>query len=57
MTPTTTKKRTQVEHKGQLVNTAHVNSLISTYKNERWIQNSERIGKNDSLSTWYGLPN
>ncbi len=55
MTPTTTKSKNKIEHKGQLVNTEHVDNLISTYKKERWIQNSERLGKNDSLSTWYGL--
>ena len=56
MTTTTAQSKSKIEHKGQLVNTEHVDSLISTYKKERWIQNSERLGKNDSLSTWYGLP-
>ncbi len=38
---------------GKYVNNAHVDTLIRNYKKERWVQNSERIGKEDSLSTWY----
>lgn len=56
MTATPTVDKGKIELKGQLVNTLHVDRLISTYKNERWLQNSERLGKSDSLSTWYGLP-
>lgn len=41
--------------RGKLVNTKHVNELVSNYKKERWIQNSQKLGKVDSLSTWYGL--
>jgi hypothetical protein len=41
--------------KGKLVNTQHVNELVGNYKKERWIQNSQKLGKMDSLSTWYGL--
>lgn len=40
---------------GQLVNTQHTDSLISNYKKERWVHNSQRIGKEDSLSIWYSL--
>ena len=40
---------------GQYVNTEHVDSLIRTYKKERWIHNTERLGKPDSLSTWYSI--
>ena len=38
---------------GKYVNNAHVDSLIRNYKKERWIFNSERIGKEDALSSWY----
>ena len=37
---------------GKFVNAAHVSNLIRNYKKERWIQNSERLGKKDSLGVW-----
>ncbi|MEO6314657.1 MAG: hypothetical protein ABIU63_15685 [Chitinophagaceae bacterium] len=40
---------------GQIVNSKHVESLLSNYKKERWLQNSNHIGKADSLSVWYSL--
>ena len=40
---------------GTYVDTAHVDSVIRTYKQERWVHNTERIGKEDSLSTWYSI--
>lgn len=40
---------------GKYVDTKHVDSLLSTYKKERWIHNSKRIGKADSLSVWYSI--
>jgi hypothetical protein len=40
---------------GQIVETEHVNAIIRSYKQERWASNSERIGKEDSLSVWYSL--
>ncbi len=40
---------------GQYVNTAHVDSAIRNYKQERWVHNSERIGKEDSLSAWWSV--
>jgi hypothetical protein len=40
---------------GKYVNTAHVDNVIRNYKKERWIQNSDRIGKEDSLSTWWSI--
>jgi hypothetical protein len=49
---TTEKKLASV---GQFVDTAHVDTVIREYKQERWVHNSERIGKEDSLSTWYTL--
>ncbi|MBX2923610.1 MAG: hypothetical protein KF746_15520 [Chitinophagaceae bacterium] len=40
---------------GKYVSTEHVNTVIRTYKQERWVQNSERIGKEDSLTVWYSI--
>lgn len=40
---------------GKLVNTEHVNTVISNYKRERWANNSKHIGKEDSLSVWYSV--
>jgi len=40
---------------GKYVNTEHVDSVIRTYKKERWVYNSERMGKPDSLSAWYSV--
>ena len=44
-----------IKKAGQLVNSKHVDSLLSNYKKERWLQNSNHIGKADSLSVWYSL--
>jgi len=41
--------------RGQQVNTAHVDMLISNYKKNRWLNNTATLGKPDSMSTWYGL--
>ena len=38
---------------GKYVNTEYVNEVIRTYKKERWVHNSERLGKEDSLSVWF----
>jgi hypothetical protein len=38
---------------GRFVETSHVDMLIRNYKKERWIQATERLGKEDSLSVWY----
>lgn len=40
---------------GKYVNTEHVDALIRNYKTERWMQNSERIGKEDTLGLWLSL--
>lgn len=40
---------------GRFVDTAHVDNVISNYKKERWVHNSKRLGKEDSLSVWYSL--
>lgn len=40
---------------GKYVSTEHVDTVIKTYKQERWVHNSDRIGKEDSLSVWYSI--
>ncbi|MBS1628121.1 MAG: hypothetical protein JSR09_05350 [Bacteroidetes bacterium] len=40
---------------GKRVNTAHVDKVIKNYKQERWAHNSERLGKEDSLSAWWSI--
>ena len=38
---------------GRFVNTEHVDTVIKNYKKERWVHNSKRLGKEDSLSVWF----
>jgi hypothetical protein len=40
---------------GKYVSNEHVNTVIRNYKKERWIQNSQRLGKPDTLSLWYSV--
>ena len=40
---------------GKLVDTKHVDTVVRNYKKERWVQNSQRLGKEDSLSVWYSV--
>ncbi|HTQ28920.1 MAG TPA: hypothetical protein VMI35_12360 [Puia sp.] len=40
---------------GKYVDNQHVDAVIRTYKQERWVHNSKRIGKEDSLSAWYSV--
>jgi hypothetical protein len=40
---------------GKQVDTNHVNTVIKNYKQERWVHNSKRLGKEDSLSVWYSI--
>ncbi|MBS1750075.1 MAG: hypothetical protein JST63_09230 [Bacteroidetes bacterium] len=40
---------------GKYVSTNYVDNIIRTYKQERWVHNSARIGKEDSLSSWYSI--
>jgi hypothetical protein len=35
--------------------TEEAESFIREYKQKRWVHNSERIGKPDSLSAWYSI--
>jgi hypothetical protein len=50
---TTTKKKSL--HTGKYVDTQYVDTMIRTYKQERWARNSEHIGKEDSLTAWMDL--
>ncbi len=40
---------------GKFVDTNHVDTVIKNYKKERWVHNSKRLGKEDSLSVWYSV--
>ncbi len=40
---------------GKYVNTEHVDTVIKNYKQERWVHNSKRLGKEDSLSGWLSI--
>jgi hypothetical protein len=40
---------------GKYVDTNHVDTLVRTYKQERWAPNSDRLGREDSLSVWYSI--
>ena len=40
---------------GKYVSAEHLDSLISNYKKERWIQNSERIEQDDTFGAWYSV--
>ncbi|OQP66047.1 hypothetical protein A3860_15795 [Niastella vici] len=40
---------------GKYVDMNHVNTLVRTYKQERWSQNSERLGHEDTLSLYYSI--
>lgn len=40
---------------GKFVSTDHVETVRKNYREQRWLQNSKRIGKPDSLSVWFSL--
>ena len=40
---------------GKPVGTDHVDTVVRNYKKERWVHNSQRLGKEDSLSVWYSI--
>jgi hypothetical protein len=49
---------TQVKNYVKVKKTARTEdaeTFIREYKQKRWVQNSERIGKADSLSAWYSV--
>ncbi|HEY4874410.1 MAG TPA: hypothetical protein VIH86_02455 [Puia sp.] len=49
----TTEKK--LVNTGKYVDAQYVDTMIRTYKKERWVQNSEHIGKEDSLTAWMNL--
>lgn len=48
----TTEKKL-VKAAGKYVTTEHVDTLIRNYKTDRWMQNSEKLGKEDTLGIWF----
>lgn len=50
---TKTEKKSLVA--GKQVDTKHVDTVIKNYKRNRWVDNSKRLGKEDSLSVWYSI--
>jgi hypothetical protein len=40
---------------GKFVSTEHVDTVIKNYKQNRWVHNSRRLGKEDSLSVWFSV--
>lgn len=50
---TKTEKKSLVA--GKQVDTRHVDTVIKNYKRHRWVENSRRLGKEDSLSVWYSI--
>jgi hypothetical protein len=40
---------------GRYVDTTHVDTLIRTYKKERWDDNTQRLGKEDSRSVFFSV--
>jgi hypothetical protein len=49
------KQQKKLVKGAQYVNTEHVDAVLREYKQTRWAQNSERLGKADSLSVWFSL--
>jgi hypothetical protein len=49
-----TKEKISVKA-GQYVSTEYVDAVVREYKKTRWVQNSERIDKPDTLSVWFSL--
>ncbi|WP_298737699.1 hypothetical protein [uncultured Chitinophaga sp.] len=46
----------QINKAGKFVDARHVNELRENYRRERWVNNTNHLGKPDSLSVWYSLP-
>lgn len=40
---------------GKFLSNEHVTSLLSTYKQNRWVDNSEKIGKDDALTAYVSI--
>ncbi|HET7002524.1 MAG TPA: hypothetical protein VFI33_14475 [Puia sp.] len=50
----TTQEKNFVKAK-KTIKTEEAENFIREYKQKRWVHNSERIGKPDSLSAWYSI--
>jgi hypothetical protein len=48
-------KQTNSVKGAKYVDSKHVDAVLREYKQSRWVQNSERIGKPDSLSVWFSV--
>lgn len=42
-------------HAARFLDNKEVDSLVGTYKQDRWVSNSEKLGKEDSLTVWYSV--
>lgn len=40
---------------GKFLNNQQVSSFLANYKKNRWVDNSEKIGKEDSLTAWCSI--
>jgi hypothetical protein len=45
----------KIVRSGKYVSADHLDSLISNYKKERWIQSSERMDQEDTFGGWYSV--
>ena len=45
----------QINKAGKFVDARHVNELRENYRREKWVNNSNQLGKIDTLSVWYSL--
>jgi hypothetical protein len=52
---TQVKKPLKVSKVSKDISTENADTLIREYKHKRWVQNSQTIGKPDSLSAWYSI--
>jgi hypothetical protein len=52
---TQSKKPLKVSKVSKDISTENADILIREYKHKRWVQNSQTIGKPDSLSSWYSI--
>lgn len=53
--PTMNTIEKKVVKTGKYVNRKQVDSFIRAYKQTTWVENSDRIGKEDALSSWYSV--
>lgn len=53
--PTMTTIEKNSVNVGEALGADHLDTLIRTYKQQKWVHNSERLGKEDSLSVWFDI--